>query len=189
MRKAVSRSWAWRGDSAARRKAARSATPSASLVVLAEQRALQPVEQRELLVRRKRRVVGDVVGGAHEIVEGQNDAAMARMDQPRRDGKILVAMRPCRNARPRGAGHGVARQIGLGAAFPHAAAAAPILKGGIQREEHVEHRDRRQRKAPQRRDAVEAQRRLECERHRQPAARPASRAKPPANSASSGGAR
>jgi hypothetical protein len=37
-------------------------------------------------------VVGDVVGDAHELIERQDDAAMARIDQPRGDGKVLVAM-------------------------------------------------------------------------------------------------
>jgi len=38
------------------------------------------------------RVVGDVVRRAHEFVERQDRRAMARMNEPRRDRKILVAV-------------------------------------------------------------------------------------------------
>src|SRR5262245_45769974 len=37
-------------------------------------------------------MIGDVVGGAHEFIEGENGRAMARMDEPRGHGKILVPM-------------------------------------------------------------------------------------------------
>ena len=81
----------------ARRQAAfgeRRAQPHGFRVVVAlpEQVRFQPVELLELLALAQRRVVGDIVGDAHELVERQDDAAMARIDQPRRDGKILVAM-------------------------------------------------------------------------------------------------
>ena len=52
------------------------------IVAIAEQVRFQPVELRELLIDRERRVVRDVVGDTHEFVEGENDAAMARVDQP-----------------------------------------------------------------------------------------------------------
>ena len=74
----------------AQRRAQR--TASGNLVVLAEQAGFQPVEQRELLVRLERGMVGHVVGDAHEFVERENGAAMARMDEPRRDREILVAV-------------------------------------------------------------------------------------------------
>ena len=92
MRNAVSRSCAWRGGSAALGE--RRAQPHGFRVVvaLAEQVRFQPVELRELLLGRERRVIRDVVGDAHELVEREDDAAMARVDQPRRDRKILVAM-------------------------------------------------------------------------------------------------
>ncbi len=61
-------------------------------VALPQQIRFQPVELRELLALAQRRVVGDVVGDAHELVERQDDAAVTRIDQPRGDGKILVAM-------------------------------------------------------------------------------------------------
>ena len=61
-------------------------------VVLAEQARFQAVEQRELLVRLERGVVGHVVGDAHEFIERENGAAVARRDQPRRDREILVAV-------------------------------------------------------------------------------------------------
>ncbi len=62
------------------------------VVAAAEQGRLQPVEQRELLRRRQRGMVGDVVGGAHEIVEREDRRAVARMDEPRGHRKILVPM-------------------------------------------------------------------------------------------------
>ena len=41
-------------------------------VALAEQLGLEQVEIAQLLVRRQRRMIGDVVGGADEIVEGKD---------------------------------------------------------------------------------------------------------------------
>ena len=92
MRNAVSRSCAWRGGRPRSASALRSRTASAIVVALAEQVLLEPVELRELLFGLERRVIRDVVGDAHEFVERQDDAAMARVDQPRRDRKVLVAM-------------------------------------------------------------------------------------------------
>ena len=60
------------------------------LVVPAEQAGFEAIEEVELLALAQRGVVGDVVGDPHELVEGENGAAMARMDQPRRDRKVLV---------------------------------------------------------------------------------------------------
>jgi len=37
-------------------------------------------------------MIGDIVGHARKTVKGENNSAMARRDQKRRDGKILVAM-------------------------------------------------------------------------------------------------
>jgi hypothetical protein len=37
-------------------------------------------------------VVGNVIGAAHECVKGQDQGAVARLDEPRRYGKILVAV-------------------------------------------------------------------------------------------------
>jgi hypothetical protein len=62
------------------------------LRAVAEERRFQAVEQRELLVGLQRRVVGDVVGGADELVEGEDRRAVARADEVRGDGKVLVAM-------------------------------------------------------------------------------------------------
>src|SRR6266581_8178432 len=63
-----------------------------NVIMPAEETALQPIQQIELLLRRERGMVGDVVGDPHELVEGQNDAAMTRVDEPRRDREVLVAM-------------------------------------------------------------------------------------------------
>jgi hypothetical protein len=37
-------------------------------------------------------MIGDVVGGAHKIVKGADNAAMARGDKPRGNRKIFVLM-------------------------------------------------------------------------------------------------
>ena len=74
-------------------------------VVAAEQARLQRVEPRDLLVGRQGRVIGDIVGDAHELVERQDGRAMARGDQPGRDRKILVAM-ALAGTQLRGAAHG-----------------------------------------------------------------------------------
>jgi hypothetical protein len=62
------------------------------IVVPAQKTGLQAIEQIELLLRSEPSVVGHVVGDPHEFVERQNDAAMTRVDEPRRDRKVLVAM-------------------------------------------------------------------------------------------------
>ena len=67
------------------------------LVVCAVKSGLEAVEQAKFLGRRQRRMVGDVVGGAHEIVERQDRRAMARVNEERGDREILV---PVAFARP-----------------------------------------------------------------------------------------
>ena len=93
MRKAVSRSSAWRGGMPRSASALRRRTASAWRVALAEQFGLEQIEIAQLLVRRERRMIGDVVGGADEIVEGKDQRPVPRMDDPRGDRKILVAVR------------------------------------------------------------------------------------------------
>src|SRR5207253_10554829 len=46
--------------------------------------------QRKLVRRRQRRMIGNIVGGAHELVEREDRRAVARLNQPRRHGKILI---------------------------------------------------------------------------------------------------
>ena len=58
---------------------------------------LELIEQGEFLVRFELGVICNVIGGAHEVIEGENRRAVARMDEPRRDWKILI---PVRLARP-----------------------------------------------------------------------------------------
>ena len=41
-------------------------------------------------------VIGDIVGGADEIVEGKDQRPVPRMDDPRGDRKILVTVRLAR---------------------------------------------------------------------------------------------
>ncbi len=59
-------------------------------VALAGDAGFETIEQCELLLRFERRMIGDVVGGAHEIIERQDCAAMTRMDKPRGNREILV---------------------------------------------------------------------------------------------------
>jgi len=61
-------------------------------VVLAQQAGLELVEMIELLAFAERGMIRDVIGDADELVEGQNGAAMAGMNEMRGDGKVLVAM-------------------------------------------------------------------------------------------------
>ena len=61
-------------------------------VALAEQFRFEQIEKAELFVGRKRRVIGDVVGGPDEIVEAEDQRPVTRMNDPRRDRKILVAV-------------------------------------------------------------------------------------------------
>ncbi len=51
---------------------------------------LEQIQQPQLLVARQARMVGDVVGGAHEIVEGEDQRPMLGADDPGRDRKVLV---------------------------------------------------------------------------------------------------
>src|SRR5439155_19538047 len=64
------------------------------------------------------------------------------------------------------------RQIGLDPPLPHSAPAANMLIGRIEREGEVERGDGRQREAPQRRYAIEPQRRLQRENHQRPGEKP-----------------
>jgi len=57
----------------------------------AGQALLQLVEQGALLLGRQSRIVGDIVAGAHEIIESEYDRTQRRGDQDRRHRKILVA--------------------------------------------------------------------------------------------------
>ncbi len=61
-------------------------------IALAQQFRLEQIEITELLVGRERRMVGDIVGSPDEVVERQNQRAVPRMNDPRRDRKILVAV-------------------------------------------------------------------------------------------------
>jgi hypothetical protein len=61
-------------------------------VALAQQFRLEQVEIAQLLVRAERRVIGDVVGRPDEIIEAQDQRPVTRMNDPRRDRKILVAV-------------------------------------------------------------------------------------------------
>ena len=61
-------------------------------VAAAQQFGFEQIEIAELVAVAERRMIGDVVGGSDEIVERQNQRPVARMDDPRRDRKVLVAV-------------------------------------------------------------------------------------------------
>lgn len=56
-----------------------------------EQTLFELIEMVQLVGLAERRVVGDVVGDAHELVEREDDPAMAWMNELRGDGKVFVA--------------------------------------------------------------------------------------------------
>ena len=70
-------------------------------VVGAGEAGIEAIEQASFSGRRQRGMIGDVVGGAHEIVERQDRRAVARMNKPRRNREILI---PVSLARPPSAG-------------------------------------------------------------------------------------
>ena len=51
-------------------------------VALAQQLRLEQVEIAQLLGRLERGMIGDIVGGADEIIESEDQRAVARLDQP-----------------------------------------------------------------------------------------------------------
>ena len=57
----------------------------------------EAIEQTKFFGRRERCVIGNVVGGAHEIVERQDRRAIARMNEKGRNREILI---PVALARP-----------------------------------------------------------------------------------------
>ncbi len=61
-------------------------------VALAEQRRFQAVEQIELFGRRQRRVIGNVIGGAYEIIERHDRFAVARLNEARGNGEVFAPM-------------------------------------------------------------------------------------------------
>ena len=62
------------------------------VIAAAKQCRLEPVEQRKLVLRRQHGVVRDIVRGADKFVECEDRRAVARMNQPRRHGKVFVPM-------------------------------------------------------------------------------------------------
>ena len=61
-------------------------------VVAVEKSRFEVIEESQLLLLAQRGVIGDVVGDPYEFVEGENGAAMPRMDEPRRDREILITV-------------------------------------------------------------------------------------------------
>src|SRR5690606_18602859 len=62
-------------------------------VAPAQQRVLQFIEELQLLGRRQSRMIGYVVCSSHELVEGHDRRPVLRFEEPRRNGKILLAIR------------------------------------------------------------------------------------------------
>jgi hypothetical protein len=52
------------------------------VVAFAKQGRFEPIDQRKLFLRRKRGMVGDIVGGTHEFIECEDRRPMARVNQP-----------------------------------------------------------------------------------------------------------
>ena len=61
-------------------------------VALAQQFGFEQIEKPELFALTERGMIGDIVGGPDEIVERENQRPVTRMDDPRRDRKVLVAV-------------------------------------------------------------------------------------------------
>ena len=61
-------------------------------VALAQQFGLEQIEISELVALAERRMIGDIVGGPDKIVECEDQRPVARMNDPRRDRKVLVAV-------------------------------------------------------------------------------------------------
>ena len=67
------------------------------LAAVTQKAGVEAIEQIEFRLRREARMIGDIVGGAHEIVERHDHLAVARMNEPGGDREILV---PVALARP-----------------------------------------------------------------------------------------
>src|ERR1019366_8817471 len=61
-------------------------------VALAQQFGLEQIEISELVARPERCMIGDIVGGPDKIVECEDQRPVPRMNDPRRDRKVLVAV-------------------------------------------------------------------------------------------------
>ena len=83
-------------------------------VALAQQFRLEQVEIAKLFVRAELRVIGDVVCRPDEIVETENQRPMTRMNDPRRDREILVAVGLSGSQIARGGHQELATLIGIG---------------------------------------------------------------------------
>src|SRR3981081_1963427 len=61
-------------------------------VALAQQFGFEQIEKPKLVALTEGRMVGDIVGRSDKIVERKDQRPMARMNNPRRDRKVLVAV-------------------------------------------------------------------------------------------------
>ena len=190
MRKASSRSSAWRGEAARPRGRAqrlglrdrRRRAGQRRLEAGRGARASRPARSAgwsatSSAARTKRRRRGSARDGARQ--------------QPRGDGEILVAMAlPERASRRRDHLHGAPRNVRLDAALPRAAATAPVLHGQVEREARIDGGDCRQRQPPKRRSGGRDAGRLEAKAISAQAARPShlrrSRSRTPPGAAARG---
>ena len=58
----------------------------------AQQFGFHQVEMAELVALGERGMIGDIVSGSDEIVKRENQRPVTRMDDPRRDRKVLIAV-------------------------------------------------------------------------------------------------
>jgi hypothetical protein len=56
------------------------------------ERIVEIVEKLELCLRRQGRVIGNIVGRAHEAIEGEDRTPSLLAQEPRGDGKVFVPM-------------------------------------------------------------------------------------------------
>ena len=82
-------------------------------VALAQQFGFEQIEIAQLFARIERCVIGDVVGGPDEIVECENQRPVAPMNDPGRDGKILVAVGLAGSQFARGGHRELATSVGV----------------------------------------------------------------------------
>jgi len=82
-------------------------------VAMAQQFGFEQIEVGELVALAELGMIGDIVGGPDKIVECEDQRPVARMDDPRRDRKVLVTVSLAGSQFARG-GHQERATLGLG---------------------------------------------------------------------------
>ena len=136
-----------RGKTALRRGLARKATASG------DSRRFRPSDflhdlssSAQFFVRRGGAWSATSSACARKAVEGEDHGAMTRLNQERGDGKILVVMALARTQGACVLASSLCHR--LRATLPHAAAAAPELQRGVERERRINEADHAARRCP-----------------------------------------